>query len=53
MENNRLDYVDIAKGIGICGVVMAHLGILTKYFYLFHMPFFFFISGYLFRMDYN
>jgi len=46
---NRLDYIDIAKGFGILLVVLGHLGILQSYIYMFHMPMFFFISGFLFK----
>lgn len=43
--------LDIAKGIGIITVVIAHLQYtcLSKYIYWFHMPLFFIISGYLFK----
>lgn len=47
MERNkkvlkRLDYMDIAKGIGIIAVVWAHSnGPLSDYMYQFHMPLFF------------
>lgn len=45
----RLSYVDIAKGIGISLVVLGHtqFPLLRKVIYSFHMPLFFFISGYL------
>lgn len=46
----RKHYIDIAKGIGILLVVIGHLptgSFLHNYIYSFHMPFFFFISGYL------
>jgi len=46
---NRLDYIDIAKGLGILMVVLGHLGVLQNYIYMFHMPLFFFISGFLFK----
>lgn len=40
--------LDIAKGIGILLVVWAHAKApYNSYMYLFHMPFFFLISGYL------
>jgi len=61
MIYRRIDYLDVAKGIGIIlvvifhvwrGIESAHLGLAnigwqaTDYFvYLFHMPLFFFISG--------
>ena len=43
--------LDIARGIGIITVVIAHLQytFLSKYIYWFHMPLFFIISGYLFK----
>lgn len=43
--------VDVAKGFGISFVVAGHCGvsILGINVYAFHMPLFFFISGYLFR----
>lgn len=39
------------KGIGILCVVAGHIigGVTTKILYIFHMPLFFFIGGYLFR----
>ena len=42
-ENN----LDIAKGIGILLVVLAHVlqSKVETFIYIFHMPFFFFISG--------
>lgn len=55
MENvKRLDYLDISKGLGMIGVVWGHInssGPLCTYFYFFHMPLFFIISGMLFRTD--
>lgn len=54
---NRLDYVDVAKGLGIFIVVLGHClaftGLWTSnlfwYIYSFHMPFWFMISGYLYK----
>lgn len=49
MGNKRVAYLDIAKGIGIIMVVWAHArGPFSNYMYLFHMPLFFLISGYLY-----
>lgn len=49
MENKRLSWIDVLKGIGIIFVVLGHTHILFReYIYSFHMPLFFFISGYLF-----
>lgn len=46
-KQRRAD-LDIAKGIGILLVVWAHAKApYNSYMYLFHMPFFFLISGYL------
>jgi fucose 4-O-acetylase-like acetyltransferase len=53
--NRRIDFLDIAKGIGIILVVMGHYvphstepRLLFNWIYSFHMPLFFFISGLLF-----
>ena len=45
----RID-LDVAKGIGIIMVVWAHAsGPLSDYITQFHMPFFFFVSGLLYK----
>lgn len=50
--NNRIVWVDIAKGIGILLVVYAHIFSFGKScIYLFHMPLFFFLSGIFFTPD--
>ncbi len=60
MEKERLEFIDIAKGLGIFCVVSGHLmgegGItfvgsmkLRELIYSFHMPLFFLISGILLR----
>ncbi|MDD3014155.1 MAG: acyltransferase family protein [Candidatus Gastranaerophilales bacterium] len=50
--SDRIKWLDIAKGIGIIFVIFAHVltisPALLNYIYSFHMPLFFFISGYLF-----
>lgn len=54
MSSNRLDAIDVAKGIGIILVVFAHINYtkdLLVLIYSFHMPLFFFISGMLFKKD--
>ncbi len=45
--------MDIAKGIAIYLVVLGHLdtGLKGQIIYLFHMPFFFIISGYFHKLD--
>lgn len=48
---NRESWIDVLKGIGIILVCLGHIQpdiYLEKHIYSFHMPLFFFISGYLF-----
>lgn len=57
----RLNFIDAAKGIGIVLVVLGHTivpeirgsaygwGFLWNFIYSFHMPLFFFLSGFLFE----
>ena len=56
--NGKMRWINIAKGIGICLVVIGHFnpidsptywGVLNSFLYTFHMPLFFFISGYLYK----
>src|SRR5215216_4173095 len=55
--SKRVQYVDIAKGIGIILVVMGHndFALISpfahKFIYSFHMPMFFFMSGMFFKPD--
>lgn len=52
MKNSgRIQYIDIYRGIGIVLMVLGHVGIWGTFDYWihgFHMPMFFFISGYLY-----
>jgi acyltransferase len=51
---NRNKIIDIAKGIGIILVLLGHTAlptVLLNIIYAFHMPLFFFISGYLYNRD--
>lgn len=51
-QASRLDWVDVARGIGILAVVAGHVwtrGPLRDAVYSFHMPLFFLLSGMLFR----
>lgn len=54
----RIAYLDVAKGIGILLVVLAHnyvrisLPGMGKFIFSFHMPFFFLLSGMLFNPGY-
>ncbi len=50
----RLDFLDVAKGIGMGFVIFAHVcykAELLVLIYSFHMPLFFILSGMLFRRD--
>ena len=55
--SKRIAYIDIAKGIGILIIVLAHNDLaayhptLHKFIYAFHIPLFFFLSGMFFRPD--
>lgn len=52
MQTERLTWVDAAKGIGIFLVFLGHTALpypLFIYLFSFHMPLFFFLSGYLYR----
>lgn len=47
-NSSRIDWIDMAKGIGIVFVIVAHLGKfgnLQTWIYSFHMPLFFFLFG--------
>lgn len=49
-ELERYDFIDLLKGIGIFLVVWGHtMEPRSVYIYSFHMPLFFFVSGYLHR----
>ena len=59
MNRKRIDWVDVAKGIAMILVIVVHAEehfmpgtlVSTKIpIYTFHMPLFFFVSGYLFSM---
>lgn len=55
-DNRRIEWIDAVKGIGIMLVVVGHMTIphLAKLFiYSFHMPLFFFISGYLHKRNFS
>jgi fucose 4-O-acetylase-like acetyltransferase len=51
----KIEWIDIAKGFGILTVVAGHIyeGDIRRIIFIFHMPLFFFISGYLFKPDLN
>lgn len=48
----RIDWIDIAKGIGIISVILGHLRTplyISEMIFSFHMPLFFVISGYFYK----
>ena len=50
--NQRLDSIDLAKGIAIFLMILCHSGMnngITQWIYAFHMPLFFVVSGYLYN----
>lgn len=53
--SQRIDWIDCWKGIGISSVVLGHVieGGFSEYLYWFHMPLFFFISGFLYKDKYD
>ena len=53
INNARLDYFDIAKGLAMFCVIAGHMGVsqVSAFVYSFHMPLFFLISGYFFKND--
>lgn len=48
---SRITWIDTLKGIGILTVVAGHIfpDAVSRYIFLFHMPLFFFIGGFLFK----
>ena len=47
--DGRDPFLDLLKGIGILGVVAGHCGVFGNFFYVFHVPLFFFLSGITYR----
>ena len=47
---NRIDWVDVARGIGLMFVFVGYMGVsyVSAWIYTFHMPLFFFLSGMLY-----
>jgi fucose 4-O-acetylase-like acetyltransferase len=58
IPSKRIAYLDVAKGIGILLVMLGHNYIkasvpgMEQFIFSFHMPFFFLLSGMLFKPDY-
>lgn len=53
MTDSRIKWIDMAKGVGILLVIVAHLqpSFFLNEIYTFHMPLFFFLSGWVFHVD--
>jgi fucose 4-O-acetylase-like acetyltransferase len=53
LNNNRIDYLDFAKGFCMIAILLGHLGEtgINRVVYTFHLPVFFIISGYFFDPD--
>lgn len=51
MEKNRIDYLDVSKGIGMICVILGHLSIgwINTIVFTFHMPLFFIIGGFFIK----
>ena len=52
-SSKRNKDIDIIRGIGIILVVCGHIGLIRRFAYLFHVPLFFFASGYFFNKNQN
>ena len=55
MDKTRSETISIAKGLGIILMIIGHSGCpewMFYFIYLFHMPLFFFLSGYCFKEKY-
>ena len=52
-SSGRIAWIDIVRGIGILLVVLGHLetGFPERVIYAFHMPLFFFLSGYVHKIQ--
>lgn len=55
MQNKRIDWIDVAKGYGIILVILGHCfnkeTMIHNWIFSFHMPLFFLLSGYCFRIE--
>lgn len=54
MDKGRVSWIDCAKGIAAVLMILGHTWFtesLKAFFYTFHMPLFFILSGYTFRFE--
>lgn len=51
----RIDYIDVAKGIGILCIVVGHCltkgTVLRRWLFVFHVPYFFIVTGIIFKKE--
>lgn len=50
----RIDYIDVFRGMGILTMVMGHVGfgdLFQHFIHAFHMPMFFFVSGFFYKRN--
>lgn len=54
-QKDRIEWIDVVKGYGIIAVIVGHIStpFVTVWVYTFHIPLFFFLSGYLFNTNYS
>lgn len=55
-QKKRINYIDVAKGIGIICIVFGHVmksGFLRQVIFAFHVPFFFLLSGMTYQCKLN
>ena len=53
-RGKRVTWVDTAKGWGMLAIILSHVMTghpVSRWLYTFHVPLFFFLSGFLFRAD--
>lgn len=55
-EKSRIEYIDLFRAFGIILMIMGHIkfgGHFDKWIHAFHMPMFFFVSGWFYKQKYN
>jgi len=56
MSSDRISWLDALRGLGLIFVILGHMtipGWMRQWIFSFHMPLFFFLSGYLFRGEFS
>ena len=55
-EQSRIEYIDLFRAVGIILMIMGHIkfgSIFDKWIHAFHMPMFFFVSGWFYKQKEN